>query len=173
MHHEIGYNYRLTSVQAALGCAQLERLSGFVADKRRIAALYDEAFRDVPGIQPMKEAPWATASYWMYTILVDPDSCRTDSRSLLQALAACNIQTRPLWQPLHASRAHRESFARPCPVATRLNHMALSLPCSTGLTQEEQDRVIAAVRHERAAHRPHGEAVQQATVGPNMHAPSP
>ena len=164
VHHEIGYNYRLTSVQAALGCAQLERLSGFVADKRRIAALYDEAFRDVPGIQPMKEAPWATASYWMYTILVDPDSCRTDSRSLLQALAACNIQTRPLWQPLHLSAAHRGSFARPCPTASRLNRLALSLPCSTGLTEQEQRRVIAAVRHEIMAHRQKSEPPRPAPV---------
>ena len=173
VHREVGYNYRLSSLQAAVGCAQLEQLAAFVAAKRQLAARYAKAVEELPGIEPMREAQWATASYWMYTIRVDPDRFRCDSRSLLRALAASNIQTRPLWQPLHASRAHRESFARPCPVATRLNHMALSLPCSTGLTQEEQDRVIAAVRHERAAHRPAGEAVQQATVGPNMHAPSP
>src|SRR5947208_3929439 len=164
VHREIGYNYRLTSVQAALGCAQLERLAGFVADKRRIAARYDEAFRDVPGIRPMKEAPWATASYWMYTILLGPDSCSTDSRTLLQSLAACNIQTRPLWQPLHLSAAHRGSFARPCPTASRLNRLALSLPCSTGLTEQEQRRVIAAVRHEIMAHRQKSEPPRPAPV---------
>jgi len=152
VHQEIGYNYRLTSVQAALGCAQLERLEAFVAAKRRIAARYAEGLRELPGIHLMKEAPWATACYWMYTILVDPERCPTDSRSLLQELAARNIETRPLWQPLHRSPAHHQSFARACPVADRLNRLALSLPCSTGLTEEDQRRVIAAVRHESAAH---------------------
>ena len=157
VHREIGYNYRLTSVQAALGCAQLERLPGFVAAKRRIAARYAAALGDLPGIGLMREAPWATASYWMYTILVDPARYGADSRSLLKALAARNIQARPLWQPLHLSPAHRESFARPCPAASRLNQVALSLPCSTGLTEDDQRRVIAAVRHVSAAHRQHDE----------------
>jgi perosamine synthetase len=148
VHQEIGYNYRLTSVQAALGCAQLERLPAFLATKRRIATQYAEALEELPGIQPMKEAPWATASYWMYTILVDAERCATDSRSLLKALAASNIETRPLWQPLHHSPAHRESFARSCPVASRLNRLALSVPCSTSLTEAEQHRVITALQRE-------------------------
>jgi len=148
VHREIGYNYRLTSVQAALGCAQLERLPAFLAAKRRIATRYAAALEELPGIQPMKEAPWATASYWMYTILVDAERCPTDSRSLLKALAASNIETRPLWQPLHLSPAHRESFARPCPVASRTNRLALSLPCSTNLTEAEQHRVIKALQRE-------------------------
>jgi len=153
VHREIGYNYRLTSVQAALGCAQLERLPAFLAAKRRIATGYAEALQELPGIQPMKEAPWATASYWMYTILVDAERCGTDSRFLLKALAASNIETRPLWQPLHLSPAHRESFARSCPVASRVNRLALSVPCSTSLTEEEQRRVITALRHAILADR--------------------
>jgi len=162
VHHEIGYNYRLTSVQAALGCAQLERLPAFLATKRRIATRYAEALEGLTGIQPMKEAPWATASYWMYTILVDAERCGTDSRSLLKALAASNIETRPLWQPLHLSPAHCESFARSCPVASRLNRWALSLPCSTSLTEDEQRRVITALQREIVADRPNVE-IQPAT----------
>jgi len=162
VHHEIGYNYRLTSVQAALGCAQLERLPAFVATKRRIATRYAEALEELPGIQPMKEAPWATASYWMYTIPVDAERCGTDSRSLRKALAASNIETRPLWQPLHLSPAHRESFARSCPVASRVNRLALSIPCSTSLTEEEQRRVIRALQQEVAGDRPNVE-IQPAT----------
>src|SRR2546430_13795018 len=102
--------------------------------------------------------------YGMYTIRVDPAPCRPDSRSLLQALAACNIQPRPLWQPLHLSAAHRGSFARPCPTASRLNRLALSLPCSTGLTEQEQRRVIAAVRHEIIAHRQKSEPPRPAPI---------
>ena len=164
VHHEIGYNYRLTSVQAALGCAQLERLSGFVADKRRIAALYDEAFRDVPGIQPMKEAPWATASYWMYTILVDPDSWSSGWRGR----SACWARSSSTSTPAKGRRACWTSTspgrAGPCPTASRLNRLALSLPCSTGLTEQEQRRVIAAVRHEIIAHRQKSEPPRPAPV---------
>jgi perosamine synthetase len=162
VHQEIGYNYRLTSVQAALGCAQLERLPAFLATKRRIATRYAEALEELTGIQPMKEAPWATASYWMYTILVDAEQCAIDSRTLLKALAASNIETRPLWQPLHLSPAHRESFARSCPVASRLNQLALSIPCSTSLTEAEQHRVITALRREIRGDR--SNAQMQATT---------
>ena len=172
VHREIGYNYRLTSVQAAVGCAQLEQLPAFVAAKRHIAAQYAQALGGLPGIRPMREAPWATASYWMYTILVDPEHSGTDSRSLLKALAARDIQTRPLWQPLHLSPAHRESFARPCPTAGWLNQVALSLPCSTGLTEEQQRRVIAAVRDECARHRRDGETTRPAAIRPGTLAPS-
>ena len=146
IHAAVGYNYRLTNVQAAIGCAQLERLEQFVAAKRRIAARYAEALAGLPGIEPMSEAPWAQATYWMYTILVDASLYGRGSRELQRALAAEGIQTRPLWQPLHLSPAHRGSFARACPVAQHVCDGALSLPCSTGLAEDDQERVIAALR---------------------------
>jgi perosamine synthetase len=77
---------------------------------------------------------------------VDQELYGTDSRDLLRLLAARKIQTRPLWQPLHLSGAHRGESHNPCPVAERLNRDALSLPCSVGLTDDEQARVIEAIR---------------------------
>ena len=71
VHHEIGYNYRLTNVQAAMGCAQMELLDEYVEAKRRIAARYTEAFAGVAGLTPMSEAPWARSTFWMFTTLVD------------------------------------------------------------------------------------------------------
>jgi perosamine synthetase len=71
VHQEVGYNYRLTNVQAALGCAQMEQLPGYVAAKRRVAARYTETLTGTPGITPMREAPWAFGTFWMYTVLVD------------------------------------------------------------------------------------------------------
>lgn len=146
VHGAIGYNYRLTNVQAAIGCAQLERIAEFVARKRHIAERYAKELGGLAGLQPMPEAPWADSCYWMYTVLVDAAQFGLGSRHLLRALEATNIQTRPLWQPLHLSPAHRGSPARSCPVAERIHREALSLPCSTGLTDEQQDRVIAAIR---------------------------
>jgi perosamine synthetase len=142
VHHEIGFNYRLTNVQAAIGVAQLERLEEFLAAKRRIAASYQDALGDLPGITPMKEAWWARSAWWMYTVLVDEAAYGRSSRYLLQALEEGRIQTRPLWQPLHRSRAHLDACRTDCSVAERLHRDALSLPCSVGLSSEAQMVVV-------------------------------
>jgi perosamine synthetase len=147
VHGAVGFNYRLTNIQAALGCAQAEALEEHVAAKRRIAARYAEALSDVPGITLMPEAPWAESVFWLYTILVDSAGFGVDSRALLGRLAAAGIQSRPLWQPLHRSPAHAAGPEYHCPVADNLNARALSLPCSVGLTDEEQDRVIRVIRN--------------------------
>lgn len=146
VHREVGYNYRLTNVLAAMGLAQLERLDAHVAAKRRIAARYAEALHDVPGLTPMAEAPWAHSVHWMYTMLVDAERFGTSARGLMHRLGRAGIQTRPLWQPLHRSPAHVGAYAPPCPVAERVHAQALSLPCSVGLGEADQDRVIAAIR---------------------------
>jgi len=143
IHGEIGYNYRLTNVQAAIGCAQMELLDEYVAAKRRIAARYLEAFRDIPGLAPMPEAAWARSTSWMFTTLVEPPFSLS-SRELLRHLQTQKIQARPLWQPLHLSPAHLPTRAH-CPVAESLHARALSLPCSVGLRPADQERVIAAV----------------------------
>ena len=145
VHGEVGFNYRLTNVQAAIGLAQLEQLSAFVAAKRRIAERYSRALSSVAGLQPMREAPWARSAHWLYTVLVDARISPLDSRQLLRGLAGRGIQSRPLWQPLHRSPAHTGSFARSCPVAEETQRNALSLPCSTGLSDADQDRVIESV----------------------------
>jgi perosamine synthetase len=146
VHGEVGYNYRLTNVLAAIGVAQLERLDAFVARKRAIADRYREALADLPGLLPMAEAPWAYSTFWMYTVQVDPARYGRDSRSLLRFLDERRIQARPLWQPMHLSPAHRDCEAWRCRETVRLNAASLSLPCSVGLTDAQQDRVIAALR---------------------------
>jgi len=150
VHGEIGYNCRLTNIQAALGVAQMEKLDEYIAIKRRIAVAYTEAFKDIPGLTPMREAEWAFSIFWMYTVLVDQAQYGISSRELLRSLAAHSIQTRPLWQPAHLSPAHRNAYATDCSVAERLNRTAISLPCSVGLTQFQQERVIAEIRRRGA-----------------------
>jgi perosamine synthetase len=146
VHGEIGYNYRLSNVLAAMGLAQLERVDAHVAAKRRIAATYAAELNGVPGITPMQEAPWAESSFWLYTIQVDAHRFGMDARSLHRFLAKRGIETRPLWQPIHKSPAHADARPSTCPVAERLNRDALSLPCSVGLSRREQEFVIATVR---------------------------
>lgn len=146
VHHEIGYNYRLTNLQAAVGVAQMENLDEYVRIKREIAGRYAKGLADVPGLTLPTEAPWACSTFWLYTVLVDRDKAGAGSRELQKALAGRNIQTRPLWAPIHGQRPYRDCQAYRIETADRLYRDALSLPCSVGLTQADQERVIAAVR---------------------------
>jgi len=150
VHNEIGYNYRLTNIQAALGCAQMEQLDRFVARKREIAARYEKAFRAISGLKFMEEADWAYSSFWLSTVRVAPSSYGLSSRQLMQTLMTSGIQARPLWQPLHLSRAHASAQSYRIEMAETINREALSLPSSVGLTLEEQDRVIDVVVNKRA-----------------------
>lgn len=146
VHGEVGYNYRLTNVQAALGVAQMELLDEFVETKRRIAALYDEALAGVPGVSPLEAPPNAVSTFWMYTVRVDSSRFGMSSRALLARLEEQEIQTRPLWQPIHLSAPHKTDPPADCPVSERLYREALSLPCSVGLAEEDQEKVIAEIR---------------------------
>ena len=146
IHNEIGYNYRLTNIQAAMGCAQLEQLDGYVAAKRRIADTYTEALKDALGITPMREVPWAFSTFWLYTILVDCSSFGVGSRDLLRGLRDAHIQSRPFWHPLHTLKPFETCTAYRVEGADRLYRDGLSLPSSVGLQQEEQDRVIQVIR---------------------------
>ncbi|HEY3902216.1 MAG TPA: LegC family aminotransferase [Chthoniobacter sp.] len=146
IHKNIGYNYRLTNIQAAMGCAQTELLDEYVAAKRRIAERYRQELTGIPGLEPMRAADWAFSTYWMYTVLLSADKFGMDSRALLAKFGRDGVQTRPLWQPLHLSPSHAGSQVIDSGVAARLYRDALSLPCSVGLTEAQQTRVIGLLR---------------------------
>jgi perosamine synthetase len=145
LHREVGYNYRLSNLLAAVGCAQMEQLPAYIAAKRRIAARYTEKLQNLPGIVPMRSARWAESTFWMYTIFVEEDNFGMGSRRLLRTLDSQNIQSRPLWQPIHQSPAHASIDKIIMPVAEQLAQRGLSIPCSVGLSEAEQDTVIAAI----------------------------
>jgi len=145
VHGAVGFNYRLTNIQAAMGVAQMEQLQPYLEAKRRIARAYDAAFADRPGLTPHTTAAGSESAHWLYTMRVDPEWAGLTSRALLRALGERNIETRPLWQPIHLSAPHAASAHGAFPVAEQLHAEALSLPCSVGLTSEDQATVIAAV----------------------------
>jgi perosamine synthetase len=146
IHNDIGYNYRLTNLQAAMGCAQMECLDEYVATKRRIAADYASRLSEVPGLTMMREASWAFSTFWMFTMQVDDRVYGHTSRELLTRLTQRYVQARPLWQPMHLSPAHRDGWARSCPTARKLYETAISLPCSVGLSAEEQNAVVHIIK---------------------------
>jgi perosamine synthetase len=145
IHTEVGYNYRLTNIQAAMGCAQMEQLDRFIGIKRHQAEAYAKAFACLPGITSMREAGWASSIFWLHTVLVDESAYGESSRALLRRLNARGIQARPLWQPLHKSAALRGAQALGGSVADRVNAQALSLPSSVGLSDDDLQIVIEAV----------------------------
>lgn len=145
-HDDVGYNYRLTNVLAAIGVAQLEQLDDRVAARRRVAERYSDALEAQPGVAIPTEAPWAFSTYWLYTVRVDAAAYGMDSRTLLRKLAEAGIQARPLWEPLHRSAVHQHSYACPAPAAEAWHREALSLPSSASLTAEQQRRVIKVIR---------------------------
>jgi perosamine synthetase len=144
VHDEIGFNYRLSNLHAALGVAQLEQIDGFVEDKRRTAAFYQQAFGGVDGVRSFVEASWARSTYWMASVLLDEGRC-PDVPALIRDLNAGGIQARPLWRPLHLQPAFRHAQAGVVSVAERLYARGLSLPCSVGITPEERQDVVDAV----------------------------
>jgi len=145
IHGKIGYNYRLTNIQAALGVAQMERLNDSVVAKRKIAERYSKGLEGIAGVSAMKEAPWAFSTYWLYTIAVEAKIYGMDCRSLQRRLAEARIEARPLWQPIHLSPAHAGREAYHCDVAESLWHRALSLPSSSVLTRSDQARVLSVI----------------------------
>jgi perosamine synthetase len=147
VHNCIGYNYRLTNLLGAMGCAQMEVLPEFVSAKRNLAANYASQLSSTPGLTPMKEAAWAFSTFWMFTMLMDSDVYGCTSRELLVRLHQRGVQARPLWQPMHLSPAHQLGFATNCPIAERLHASAISLPCSVGLTPDQQSTVIHIVKN--------------------------
>ncbi len=145
VHSAVGFNYRLTNLQAAMGCAQLERLDELLARKREIAGCYQDALAEIPGLEAMPEARWARSAFWLYTIRVLEKEAGITAAGLQEGLKGLGIESRRFWQPLHLSPAHGHSKMIGGAIAERLYGEMLSIPCSCGLTRSQQSRVIEAV----------------------------
>jgi perosamine synthetase len=146
VHHEIGYNYRMTNLHGAIGCAQFERIDAHISAKRRIAQRYREGLGQVDGLALVDEPPHAFFTFWLSSIRIDPVRFGMNAREVLAALALLGIETIPLYQPLHHSRAHSGAQHVGGEVAERLVSEGLSLPSSVNLARGDQERVIDAIR---------------------------
>jgi perosamine synthetase len=142
-HGEIGFNYRITNIQAALGVAQLERLDEFLERKRAIAAAYRAALEDVPGLRVQEESAWASSSWWMTTVQID-GAAGVGRDELADRLRADGVDTRPVFVPLHILPPYRQEG--PLPIAETVGSEGLSLPSSTSLSDSELKFVIASIR---------------------------
>jgi perosamine synthetase len=139
-HDVVGFNYRMTNVAAAIGCAQLERVEEIIARKRIIASWYAEELVGVPGVTLQAEAEWAKAVYWMNCVLVPRDL----RDPLMAHLKEQGIETRPFFYPAHTLPMYATGAV--FPVAERLSASGINLPSGPGLAREEVTTVCDAVR---------------------------
>jgi perosamine synthetase len=132
LHDEVGWNYRLPNINAALGVAQLEELDGFVAAKRRLAARYAEIFRNVPGVHFIHEPAGTTSNYWLNAILLDEDS-EAVRDELLEATHAAGLLTRPAWTPMHKLAMFAAAPRADLAAAESIHRRLINLPSSAVL----------------------------------------
>ena len=141
-HPEIGYNYRMTNLQAALGVAQLERIEELIDIRLRNAAHYSRRLAEVPGVTLPPCAEWVENVYWMYTILVD-EAFGMDRDRLMACLRRRGIETRPVFHPLHTLPMYQRG--QHLPVAERLSRQGLNLPSGSTLTPDQVSTVCDAL----------------------------
>jgi dTDP-4-amino-4,6-dideoxygalactose transaminase len=145
-HTDIGYNYRLSNLLAALGRAQLARLEEMIARRRQVRGLYRAAFAAVPGVRIFGGEDDATDSCWLTSILVDPSVSGWAAGDLAAVLAAANIETRPLWKPMHLQPVFAGAEALITGAAQRLFETGLTLPSGSALTAADLDRVLGCIQ---------------------------
>lgn len=142
-HPEVGYNYRLTNLQAALGVAQMERIDQLVECRRANARRYNERLRDVSGLALPPEAPWAKSVYWMYSVLIE-DDFGFSRDEVIDGLKAKGVDTRPFFYPAHTMPAY--NTGQQLPVAEALSRKGINLPSGPTLTEEQIDYVCGILR---------------------------
>jgi pyridoxal phosphate-dependent aminotransferase EpsN len=145
-HTHIGYNYRLSNVCAGIGRGQLQVLDDRVRQRRQNFAYYQEHLGDLPGLAFMPEAEYGTSTRWLTCITIDPDKFGCDRETIRTTLASQNIETRPVWKPMHLQPVFKDCGYIGGNVASELFDRGLCLPSGSNLTEAELARVVEAIR---------------------------
>lgn len=148
VHEELGWNFRMSNLQAALGVAQLERLDEFVARKRRMGQLYTELLSDIPGLQlPVPQTDYAANIYWVYGIVLK-DEVPLDAKEAMRRLSQYKIGTRSFFWSMHEQPVFRTMGlfdGESCPVAERIARRGFYIPSGLALSDEQIEQVAQAV----------------------------
>ncbi len=147
-HTELGFNFRMTNMQAAIGVAQVERIEEFIQIKRRLGEYYREGLREINGIKCQIEKPWAKMVYWMYCIELG-SKLRMNAEFMMKELKKKGIDTRPFFLGLHQQPVLHDLglfLGEHYPVTERISQQGLYLPSGMALTEKQVDEVVFAVR---------------------------
>ena len=147
-HTEMGFNYRLSNILAALGVGQLARLDDLVARRRDIRQRYEHGLADVPGLWFIggEETSETTSNYWLTSVVLDPDVIQVSPDEVMHHLERDNIEARPIWKPMHEQPVFAGTRSFLTGVAGRLFAQGLNLPSGAGLGDADIDRVIVSLR---------------------------
>ncbi len=147
IHDEVGYNYRMTNLQAAMGVAQLEQFYEYLQIKKKNYDLYRQAITDIHGLTLASVPNYARNNLWMYALRIDNRQYGKDREGLMASLAQQRIQTRPVWYLNHLQKPYRYCEAYHIEKAPRLWEITLNIPASVDLTEENIETVILALKH--------------------------
>ena len=152
VHSEIGHNYRLSNVLAGIARGQLQVLETRVQQRRQVFDRYCEGFAGIPGLEAMPSAPWGKPSRWLSCFTIDEAQFGVSASGLGRFLSAANVESRPVWRPMHTQPLYRHCECIGGAVAEDLNRRGICLPSSSSLSAEDQQFVIDRIRdaHERA-----------------------
>jgi len=145
-HREVGYNYRLSNILAAIGRGQLRVLDERVRRKREIFEHYRRALGDLPGLEFMPEAPWGLSNRWLTVLTIDPQEFGATREDVRLALEADNIEARPVWKPMHLQPLYSNAEYVGGEVAEDLFRRGLCLPSGTKMSDQDVDRVARIIR---------------------------
>ena len=145
-HSEIGYNYRMSNILAAIGRGQLELLPERVEARRRIFERYRKSLGDLAGISFMPEAPYGRCTRWLTCLTIDPEAFGATREDVRLALEKKRIEARPVWKPLHLQPVFKGCRVRGGAVAERIFERGLCLPSGSSLSHADQDRIVEVIR---------------------------
>lgn len=146
IHDEVGYNYRMTNLQAAVGVAQLEQLEQFIEIKTRNYQTYSELFEGVEGITLMPFKKNIRPNYWFYSLCINEDKTKITRDELIKALYEENIQTRPVWGLIHEQKPYRDNETYHIEKAIEYRRKIINIPCSSNLSIEDIKRVAESIK---------------------------
>jgi pyridoxal phosphate-dependent aminotransferase EpsN len=145
-HSHIGYNYRLSNILAAMGRGQLENLDKKIARRKEINLFYREALADIAGIEFMPIASYGEPNYWLTCITIDPLRSKVSNENIRLELEKENIESRPLWKPMHLQPVFQSCRRCGGAVSEKLFTEGLCLPSGSGMTAGEQQRIVDIIR---------------------------
>ncbi|MGH7446439.1 MAG: DegT/DnrJ/EryC1/StrS family aminotransferase, partial [Longimicrobiales bacterium] len=148
-HREVGYNYRLSNVLAAIGRGQLRGLESMVQARRRNFSYYERHLGGLPGVRFMPEASWGRHSRWLTVMTIDPAAFGADREAVRLALDGANIEARPVWKPMHCQTVFADYEATLSGVSDALFRDGLCLPSGSAMSEAQLARVVAVVRGAR------------------------
>lgn len=142
IHNEVGYNYRLTNIQAAMGVAQLEHLGEYVEIKRKNYQIYKTAIEEIAGLHLADVPVYARNNHWMYALQIAKEKYGKDREQLMAFLAEAGIQTRPVWYLSHLQKPYKSCQTYKIEKAYRMCDKTLMVPCSVNLKKQDVEYIV-------------------------------